>query len=183
MYGRWTITAILGAAKALFRQANLLAKSLQPQIAAKQGKFRICESPSYPDRPQHGHAIQSFERAVLVAQTGKDQSLLERAIIGRCQFLGFLAVASPTQGVAEIGPIETHGACAKELDGLIDSPLAQPDPAQTPDAVRRLLAMSGRLVVSPCRNHYVSQKAMDLWRERIAFLSNPQLMERLLNPA
>ncbi len=61
----------------LFRQADLLAKSFQARIAAKQGKFRICERPPYPHRALRSHAIQSFQSTALVAQTGEDEGLLE----------------------------------------------------------------------------------------------------------
>ncbi len=62
----------------LFRQADLLAKSFQPRIATNEGKFRYIEVPAYPHRAKRSHAFRSFQSAVLVAQTGKDQGLVER---------------------------------------------------------------------------------------------------------
>ena len=54
----------------LVRQADLLAQSPHPRIAANQSKFGIIEDlPVYPHRAKRGSAIQSFQSAVLVAQT------------------------------------------------------------------------------------------------------------------
>jgi hypothetical protein len=60
---------------ALFGQADLLSKGFQPWIAAKQGQLRECERPAYPHRTLASKALQSFESAVLVAQSGKDEGL------------------------------------------------------------------------------------------------------------
>ena len=60
-------------ANLLFRQADLPAQSVQARVAAQQRKSWIDENvPSHPNRTQRNHAIQSFERAVLVAQSGED---------------------------------------------------------------------------------------------------------------
>ena len=65
--------------KILFWQADLLAKSFQARIAAKQGKFRRIDSlPAYPHRAKDSHPIQSFQSTVLIAQTGEDQGLADR---------------------------------------------------------------------------------------------------------
>ena len=40
--GRDSLFLLLVNREGLFRQADLLAKSFQPRIAAKQGQFRIC---------------------------------------------------------------------------------------------------------------------------------------------
>ena len=61
------------AASFRFRQADLLAQRLQPRIAAQQRKSRRYKNvPSHPNRAQPNHALQSFERAVLVAQSRED---------------------------------------------------------------------------------------------------------------
>ena len=60
-----------------FRQADLLAKRFHPRIAAKQGEFRKRRVPGLCERGPATSAIQSFESAILVAQTGEDQGLLK----------------------------------------------------------------------------------------------------------
>src|SRR5688572_1661774 len=80
------------APKALFRQADLLAKSFQPRIAAKQSQFREAEYRARPNRPYCGHASESLQGAFLIAQTREDQgSLLRRKI--RCQLFSLFAAA------------------------------------------------------------------------------------------
>src|SRR4030095_2762836 len=96
--GPWRI------AKALFRQADLLAKSFQPRIAAKQGVFWERQPPPHPNRPNRSGAIQSFESAILVAQTGEDDGLVEWVLVAGCQLFRILPAAGPRIGVAKIAP-------------------------------------------------------------------------------
>ena len=61
----------------LLRQADLFAESFHPWIAMKQREFRGVESAADPN----GAAARKRSKAprvLLIAQTGKDQSLLER---------------------------------------------------------------------------------------------------------
>jgi hypothetical protein len=54
----------------LFRQADSLAKCLQPRIAAQQaGTLTIHteQKPADPNRPKSGDAIQGFEDSVFIA--------------------------------------------------------------------------------------------------------------------
>ena len=97
--------SVLTQSVLLLRQADLLAKSFHAWIAAKQGEFGICERPAYPNRPRRSGAIQSFQSAVLVAQTGEDRGLVEWVSrTGGCQFLRLLAPAGPRIGLAERAP-------------------------------------------------------------------------------
>jgi hypothetical protein len=58
--------------------------------------------------PLYRHAIESFKRSILVAHTGKDQSLLERISRSRCdQFFRFLASPGTTKSVAIIGRVRS----------------------------------------------------------------------------
>ena len=66
------------SSRRLFWQADLLAKSFQSRIAAKQSQFREAEYRAHPNRPHYGHAIQSLQCAFLIAQTREDHGLLER---------------------------------------------------------------------------------------------------------
>ena len=59
----------------LFRQADLLAKSLHSRIATKQGELRGVEGPAYAHGTELSHAVQSLQGAILVTQTGKDYRL------------------------------------------------------------------------------------------------------------
>ena len=78
---RLTSGGLLGlrcqTAKVSFRQADLLAKSFQSRIAAKQSQFRETEYRAHPNRPHYGHAIQSLQCAFLIAQTREDHGLLD----------------------------------------------------------------------------------------------------------
>src|SRR5262249_45655449 len=64
----------LGRGEYLFRQADLLAEGLKPGIAAQQsGMFTVHteQEPAHPDGPNLSHVVQSFEGAILIAQTGE----------------------------------------------------------------------------------------------------------------
>src|SRR5262249_14758903 len=87
---RETLPGALGAAlkctraeprSMLLRQADLLPQSLHARIAPKKRHLRITiEELSYSDWPQGSHTIESFQRAVFVAETGEDQRLLVRIL-------------------------------------------------------------------------------------------------------
>ena len=58
---------VSGAIVRLFRQADLLAKSPNSRIASNQVEFGIFEVSADANGAQHTHAIQRFQRALLVA--------------------------------------------------------------------------------------------------------------------
>ena len=106
----------------LLRQAHLLAQGLQPRIAAQKSQFRECQGSSEPNGSKYGHAIQGFQCALFVTQTGIDQNALEESpSFGGCKPLGFLAAAGPSIGVAQ--PAGKR-CCRKNLNCLVNSPLA-----------------------------------------------------------
>jgi hypothetical protein len=109
----------------LFRQADPLAKSFHPEIAAKKGKLGVIERPAYSKRPQGGRAIQSFERTVLVAKAGENHGLLERSLHkSGGNFLRIIGSTGPRIRVSEIGPNDRKDAGGKNLDCLNGSSLA-----------------------------------------------------------
>src|SRR5260370_9567900 len=83
-------------AVALFRQAYLPAKSLQPGIATKKRKFRKRKSPADAKWSEHCHAVEGFQRALLITQARKGQSVLEGIPRDRSSiFFRFLPPSSP----------------------------------------------------------------------------------------
>ena len=109
----------------LFRQADLLAKSFQSRIAAKQSQFREAEDRAHPNRPDYGHATQSLQCAVFIAQTREDQGLLERAWRKiDCQLFSLLAAAGPRISLAQIGPIGPDVTFDENPDCFVRSTLA-----------------------------------------------------------
>src|SRR5579864_7537261 len=101
----------------LLGQSRFLTKSFHSRIAANQVEFRKGEVSADANGAQRGHAIECFESALLVAETGKDQSLRERACGPGHQFLRLVAAACASQGVAQkAAGICRVGMCGKELD-------------------------------------------------------------------
>jgi hypothetical protein len=58
-------------AVSLFRQADLLAKSLHSWITTQQGELRGIEGPADARGSERNQAVQGLQGAILVAQTGK----------------------------------------------------------------------------------------------------------------
>src|SRR6266849_4682635 len=111
--------------RSLFRQADLLTKSFHSRIAANQVEFRKVEVSADANGAQRGHAIECFERALLVAETGKDQSLRERVGGAGRQFLSLVAATCASQGVAQkAAGICRIGICGEEPDGFLDPSLS-----------------------------------------------------------
>src|SRR5262245_59317383 len=90
----------------LFRQADFLPKSLHSRIAANQSKFGECQRPADSERSSHGSTIQSFQRAVLVAQAGEDHGVVElvRRKTGR-EFLRLFQAAGARISITKSAPI------------------------------------------------------------------------------
>jgi len=109
----------------LFRQADLLTESFYSRIATNQVELRKAEGSAGANWTQQGHAIERFERALLVAQTRKDQSLRERVCGAGRKFLSLVAVTCASQCVAQKGAgICRIGIRGEELDGFLDPSLS-----------------------------------------------------------
>jgi hypothetical protein len=109
---------------ALFRQADLLAKSLYPRIAANESKFGKCEGPADTHRTERRHALKSVQGSVPIGETGENQSLIEWVWSDSgSDFLSVLATARSRVGVAEIAAISAIASFDENLDSFLDSPL------------------------------------------------------------
>src|SRR5580692_7681222 len=88
---------------ASFRQADLLAKSFDPRIAAKHREFRERERSAYSKGPSAGGAIQGFKNAILVAQACENQRLVEGIYrrSGSHQFFRVLPAARAPVGITK----------------------------------------------------------------------------------
>jgi hypothetical protein len=161
----------------LLRQANPLAKRLQPWIATNQSEFRIVKIPAEPHRTQRSHALQCLKRAHSVAHTGEGQGLTIRLRCPGSELLGLVPPAGAPVRVPEEALDRVFntgilpGRSFKYLNGFLNSPLAQTGSSQplalARKALGQVLAIPGCRIESARRHQRVGQDIAKPGRNRV----------------
>ena len=158
-----------GTDSGLIRQTNALAESLHTWIAANESKFRKGKRSAHTQRTKHSHPFERLQSASLVVETRKDKCLVKRVRRNLSRELFCVVAATrPRVRIAEIASIPTIPKRRQNLDGFLDSALAQAGAAQTLRLVakvgRQLFAMRSGLIVALRQSEPVGHEVLKFGR-------------------
>ena len=119
----------------LSREADLLTKRRQARVTAKRGcNLRVAQMNSDTLYAETPHAIERFERPIVLAEARKNQRLLVWVPGGRGQSRSVFATADSRVEIAEkpssLRILQRIGRIREQLNGLGAVPLAKQGPSQ-----------------------------------------------------